>query len=133
VLSKIFKAEKTNLNNIRKFIKDFLIENKVLEDLQYQIILAIGEASMNIIQHAYKGGNDTKKIKVDLKLIEKTLIIEFFDEGIKVDPSKVKPRKLEEIRPGGLGTHFIKMVMDDIQWGESRNNWINHLTLKKKI
>ena len=76
---------------------------------------------------------DTKKIKVDLKLIEKTLIIEFFDEGIKVDPSKVKPRKLEEIRPGGLGTHFIKMVMDDIQWGESRNNWINHLTLKKKI
>lgn len=133
MLSKIFKAEKTNLNNIRKFIKDFLIENKVLEDLQYQIILAIGEASMNIIQHAYKGGNDTKKIKVDLKLIEKTLIIEFFDEGIKVDPSKVKPRKLEEIRPGGLGTHFIKMVMDDIQWGESRNNWINHLTLKKKI
>ena len=133
MLSKIFKAEKTNLNNIRKFIKDFLIENKVLEDLQYQIILAIGEASMNIIQHAYKGGNDTKKIKVDLKLIEKTLIIEFFDEGIKVDPSKVKPRKLEEIRPGGLGTHFIKMVMDDIQWGQSRNNWINHLTLQQKI
>ena len=63
MLSKIFKAEKTNLNNIRKFIKDFLIENKVLEDLQYQIILAIGEASMNIIQHAYKGGNDTKKLR----------------------------------------------------------------------
>ena len=74
-----------------------------------------------------------KKIKVDLSLIDETLILDFFDEGIKADPSKIKPRKLEEIRPGGLGTHFIKMVMDDILWGETKDNWVNHLILKKKI
>jgi len=133
VLSKIFKAEKSDLNYIRTFIKDFLIEKKIKEDLQYQIILAVGEAIMNIVQHAYKGGNASKKIKVDLSLIDEILILDFFDEGIKADPSKIKPRKLEEIRPGGLGTHFIKMVMDDILWGETKDNWVNHLILKKKI
>ena len=133
MLSKIFKAEKSDLNYIRTFIKDFLIEKKIKEDLQYQIILAVGEAIMNIVQHAYKGGNASKKIKVDLSLIDEILILDFFDEGIKADPSKIKPRKLEEIRPGGLGTHFIKMVMDDILWGETKDNWVNHLILKKKI
>ena len=133
MLSKIFKAEKSDLPHIRKFIQDFLIEKKLEEDLLYKIILAVGEAVMNIVQHAYNGGDASKKIKVDLSLINETLTLDFFDEGIKADPTKIKPRKLEEIRPGGLGTHFIKMVMDDIQWGESNDNWINHLTLKKKI
>jgi len=131
--SKTFKAEKSNLLLIREFIKKFIIKNKIKDDLQYQIILAAGEASMNIVQHAYKGGDALKRIKVDLNLINKTLILDFFDEGLKADSSKIKPRKLEDIRPGGLGTHFIKMVMDEVQWGESKDNWVNHLILKKKI
>ena len=133
MLSKIFKAEKSDLTHIRKFIQDFLIEKKIKEDLQYQVILAICEAIMNIVQHAYRGGDALKKIKVNIDLIDETLIFNFLDEGIKADPSKIKPRKLEEIRPGGLGTHFIKMVMDDIQWGEPSENWVNHLILKKKF
>jgi anti-sigma regulatory factor (Ser/Thr protein kinase) len=133
VLSKTFKAEKSDLPHIRKFIRDFIFEKKLEEDLHYQIILAVGEAIMNIVQHAYNGGDASKKIKVDLSLIDETLILDFYDEGIKADPTKIKPRKLEEIRPGGLGTHFIKMVMDDIQWGEPKDNWVNHLILKKKI
>ena len=46
---------------------------------------------------------------------------------------KKKAKKLEDIRPGGLGTHFIKMVMDDVQWGEVKDNWVNNLILKKKL
>jgi len=133
VLTKTFKGDKSDLTHIRKFIQDFLKEEGIKEDLQYQVILAIGEAAMNIVQHAYRGGDSSKKIKVDLSLEEQLLLISFFDEGIKVDPSKIKPRKLEDIRPGGLGTHFIKMVMDDVQWGEVKDNWVNNLILKKKL
>jgi len=46
---------------------------------------------------------------------------------------KKKAKKLEDIRPGGLGIHFIKMVMDDVQWGEVKDNWVNNLILKKKL
>ena len=70
MLSKIFKAEKSDLTHIRKFIQDFLIEKKIKEDLQYQVILAIGEAIMNIVQHAYRGGDASKKIKVNVDLID---------------------------------------------------------------
>ena len=133
MLSKIFKAEKSELPHIRKFIKIFFIEKGIKEELLFQIILAAGEAVMNIIQHAYKGGDSLKKIKVGLSWTEELLTLDFFDEGLKTDPLKIRPRALEDIKPGGLGTHFIKMVMDDIQWGESIDNWVNHLTLKKII
>ena len=75
--SKTFKAEKSDLTHIRKFIQNFLIENKIKEDLQYQVILAIGEATMNIVQHAYQGGEPSKKIKVDLSFEDKLLRISF--------------------------------------------------------
>ena len=31
----------------------------------------------------------------------------------EIDASKVKPRDLDDVRPGGLGTHFIRQVMDE--------------------
>jgi len=128
-----FIATKDQLKNIRAFVRSLLNEKDFSKDEIEKIILAVGEASMNIVQHAYQGGEPSKKIKVDLSFEDKLLRISFFDEGIKANPSKIKPRKLEEIRPGGLGTHFIKMVMDDVQWGEPKDNWVNNLILKKRL
>lgn len=39
------------------------------------------------------------------------IIIE--DEARQVDPSQIKSRNLDEVRPGGLGVHIIKSVMDE--------------------
>ena len=133
MLSKLFKSSNSDLILIRKFIKDFLIEKDVKDNLQYQIILAVGEAAMNVVQHAYQGGNPLKEIKINLELINDVIQIDLFDEGKKADPNKIKPRKLEDIRPGGLGTHFIKMVMDEVNWIEAKDKWVNHLELKKKL
>lgn len=131
--TKLFNGEKKELSSIRKFVKDFLTQLNIEENLQYQLLLVIGEAAMNIVQHAYKGGNNSKKIKVELQLNDNFIQIDFYDQGDKADPKKIKPRKLEEIRPGGLGTHFIKMVMDEVLWLDPKAEWINHLRLIKKI
>jgi anti-sigma regulatory factor (Ser/Thr protein kinase) len=133
MLSKLFNSRQSDLILIRNFIKDFLIEKNVEDNLQYQIILAVGEAAMNIVQHAYQGGNSSKEIKVNIGLINKVIKIDLFDEGEKADQSRIKPRKLEDIRPGGLGVHFIKMVMDEVNWIEAKEKWVNHLELKKKL
>ena len=41
-----------------------------------------------------------------------------------VDPARVKPRSLDEPRPGGIGTHLIRTVMDQAEFvrtaGEQR-------------
>ena len=131
--TKLFDGEKQELSSIRKFVKDFLVKIKVEEDLQYKLLLVVGEATMNIVQHAYKGGNKLKKIKVELQLYNEFIQIDLFDQGYKADPKKIKPRKLEDIKPGGLGTHFIKMVMDEVKWLNGENDWVNHLRLIKKI
>ena len=133
MLSQLFKSSKSDLILIRNFIKDFLIKNDVEDSLQYQIILAVGEAAMNIVQHAYQGGNSSKEIKIKIELINEIIQIDLFDEGKKADPNRIKPRKLEDIRPGGLGVHFIKMVMDEVNWIETKDKWVNHLELKKKL
>lgn len=131
--TKLFDGEKKELSSIRKFVKDFLVKIKVKDDLQYQLLLVVGEATMNIVQHAYKGGNKLKKIKVELQSHDEFIQIDLFDQGYKSDPKKIKPRKLEDIKPGGLGTHFIKMVMDKVIWLDEENDWVNHLRLIKKI
>jgi len=50
-----------------------------------------------------------------------------------VDVSKVKPRDLEDIRPGGLGTHFIREVMDEVEFLRPPNDSGNILRMVKRI
>jgi len=55
-----------------------------------------------------------------------------YDNGIKVDKKDIKPRSLDNIKPGGLGVYFIDQLMDETKYLKS-NKWINHLVLKKNI
>ena len=38
------------------------------------------------------------------------------DHAKKVDPSKIKSRDLEGVRPGGLGVRIIKEIMDEVEY-----------------
>jgi anti-sigma regulatory factor (Ser/Thr protein kinase) len=44
------------------------------------------------------------------------LVVALRDYGKPCDPAKIQPRPLHEIRPGGLGTHFIRTVMDEVKY-----------------
>jgi sigma-B regulation protein RsbU (phosphoserine phosphatase) len=75
------------------------------------VLLAAGEAIENIIVHAY--GNQRGEIALAVHRMPDGLMLRIRDFAPTVDPAKIQPRKLEEVRPGGLGTHFIRAVMDD--------------------
>ena len=45
---------------------------------------------------------------IDRKAFE--VVIE--DSGIKARPESIQGRSLEDVRPGGLGVHFIKRTFD---------------------
>jgi len=53
------------------------------------------------------------------------------DEGVAVKPSKLKGRPLEDIRPGGLGLHFIRQSMDEVEF--SRKHGKNQLRMVKYL
>lgn len=85
--------------------------DSVIEDVK----LAVDEACANVIKHAYRG--DTRqKIVVKFKLRKKEFEVIIEDSGIKAQPELIAGRNLEEIRPGGLGIHFIKRTFDVFQF-----------------
>ena len=53
--------------------------------------------------------------------------------GKPVVPGNVQHRKLDDIKPGGLGTFFIKQIMDGAVFKKDQQGWVNHLVLTKKI
>jgi len=92
------------------------------------VILAVDEALTNIIRHAYKGQRE-RCIEVTFRLVQvayksvpqKALEIVLLDDGAPVDLKRLRPRPLqelpiEELKPGGLGLHFIRKNMDKVEF-----------------
>ena len=76
------------------------------------IVIAVDEACQNVIRHAY-GGDPQGEILVDIRRDGDTFAIHLVDFAPPVDPSTIRSRALEDVKPGGLGTHFIRSCMDE--------------------
>jgi serine/threonine-protein kinase RsbW len=97
--------------------------NGVSETVTEQIKLAVDEACSNVIKHAYLG-DTRKKIKVEYRVTPGAFEVIIEDSGRKADPELIKGRRLNEVRPGGLGIHFIRRVFDvfEFEAGRKRGN-----------
>ncbi len=97
---------------------------------RHLLVLAVNEACMNVIQHAYKGNPEGEMI---LEILNNNLGMEFrltdFAETVNTD--RIKPRALEEIRPGGLGTYFMREIMDECVFSVPEVGSGNVLIMKK--
>jgi len=87
------------------------------------VTLAVDEALANIIRHAYQNRRDLPIEIRCRRLAAKTSTpggdaLEFVlvDHGRGVDPAALHGRPLEQVRPGGLGMHFIQQSMDEIEY-----------------
>jgi anti-sigma regulatory factor (Ser/Thr protein kinase) len=95
------------------------------------VVLAVDEALTNIIRHAYQGKTE-QPIEAFFRRIETArdgargaaLEIVLEDRGMTVDRKKLCGRELEDVRPGGLGLHFMRECMDTVEfhrrWGRNQ-------------
>ena len=99
-----------------------------------QISLAVDEALCNIINHGYNKREDGRiKISVwDLETDPPGLMILVEDRAQQVDPASIRPRELDDIRPGGLGVHIIREIMDSVLY-EHRDGGGMRLSMTKQI
>lgn len=95
-----------------------------------RIILAVDEACSNIIKHAYEGDH-TKSITMTVIDDADRFTVRLRDYGRKVDTSKIAPRDLADIRPGGLGTLFMGAAFDSVNYDTDQEPG-TLLTLEKK-
>ena len=102
------------------------------------IVRSVDEALANVMRHAY-GGRQGLPIEMrcqrwsgeSIEGKQSGIEIVLQDHGIAVDPTKMKGRPLNEIRPGGLGLHFIRQSMDVVEF--SRKNGKNQLRMVKYL
>lgn len=85
------------------------------------IVLAIDEALTNVIRHGYEGQGG-QPIEIELDRVDREgrvgIQITICDCGRQVDPGTIAGRDLKDIRPGGLGTHIIRSVMDEVEYSQ---------------
>ena len=132
--SKDFLVSSNSLKEVRVFSREVFEKINLPQDQKDELVLAIAEAAQNIVKHGYKGiENTTDKMQIKISLNNNELEIGFFDKGKEVVPGNVQHRKLDDIKPGGLGTFFIKQIMDAAVFKKDQKGWVNHLVLSKKI
>ena len=131
--SKDFTVNSSNLKEIRTFARDVFSKRNITQELKDDLVLAITEAAQNIVKHAYKNQTTTDKMKIKILFKDREIEIGFFDTGLPVVPENIQHRKLDDIKPGGLGTFFIKKIMDEAIFRKDKKGWVNHLVLTKKV
>ena len=132
--SKDFLVSTASLKEVRIFSREVFEKINIPQDQKDELVLAIAEAAQNIVKHGYKGiENTTDKMQIKISLNNNELEIGFFDKGKKVVPENVQHSKLDDIKPGGLGTFFIKQIMDNAVFKKDQTGWVNHLILTNKI
>ena len=132
--SKDFLVSTASLKEVRTFSRDVFEKINLPQEQKEELVLAIAEAAQNIVKHGYKGVEETTdRMEIKISLKDGELEIGFFDKGKEVVPENIKHRKLDDIKPGGLGTYFIKEIMDEVVFKKDKKGWINHLVLTKKV
>ena len=79
------------------------------------VVLALDEACQNIILHGYKG-RPGGTITISLSCLGDGLHMELRDTAPRIDPAQIKHRALSDVKPGKLGTYFIKTIMDRVEY-----------------
>jgi sigma-B regulation protein RsbU (phosphoserine phosphatase) len=96
------------------------------------IVIAVNEACMNVIEHGYKR-NSTGEFIVQMAVENANLLVWISDFCARVDPDSLSSRDLEDIRPGGLGIHFMHQCMDEVDFLQPPEELGNLLQMIKRI
>jgi anti-sigma regulatory factor (Ser/Thr protein kinase) len=123
-----------NLSAVRGFVRTAASELGLDADRLADVLLAVDEAATNTVVHGYRecGGN----IEVSVERTTEALLIRLRDEADPFDPHCM-PRPdvdapLERRRPGGLGVHLMRMLVDEVHH-RTLGAHGNELTLVKRF
>jgi len=96
-----------------------------------EVVLAVQEACTNVIRHCYK---ECPKERIDFRITfgDQELEIQIIDYGAFVDPTRIKSRDLDDVRPGGLGVHLMRKVMDEVIYERNESGGTT-LTLRRRV
>jgi sigma-B regulation protein RsbU (phosphoserine phosphatase) len=96
------------------------------------MVLAIDEASSNVIKHGY-GLKNSGDIILEIFYSRGELVFRLTDFAKPVNRAACRSRELDDLRPGGLGVHLIREVMDNYEFLDPPEGVGNVLEMRKRI
>ncbi|MGI9333875.1 MAG: ATP-binding protein [Gammaproteobacteria bacterium] len=129
-------AKAQALRDVRKAVRASTVDVGCGPEWTEELVLAVDEACQNIIRHAYKD-SDTGIIEIEARRRSDergdALVVDLIDYAAPIDRASVRSRDLDDVRPGGLGTFFIRQCVDECAFLEPPLGAGNHLRLAKRI
>jgi len=120
------------LKPLRRFVRELAKKQSCSDESQECLVMAINEACMNVMQHAYDDERD-KEIIIEFWIDKEELLIKIYDFADTVDIALIKSRDLEDVKPGGLGVHIINQVMDSVNYKHIPGEQGNVLEMRKNL
>jgi len=129
------KAKPSELKGLRDSTRETVLAAGCTVEQADSIVLALGEAASNIIQHAY--GHEDGDLELDICIDDSSgqqqLLIVLRDYAETVDINEIRSRALSDIRPGGLGVHFMQQLMDSLVYTVPEDGRGNRLEMRIRI
>ncbi len=126
------QARPDRLRLVRSVVTEAAAASGCGEGCIRDMVIAVDEACQNVIRHAYGGAPDGE-LSLEIRREGDRLVFSLVDYAAPVDVNAVKPRSLDDLRPGGLGTHFITECMDEAGFRPPPAGAGNCLWMAKRI
>ncbi len=123
----VLVADSAQLVSFRTELQALLQKSGVGEKPAGEILVAVQEALTNVLRHSYHG--KPGKIEIDFNDSAERIEVIIRDSGEKFNPDKIPTPELPPKKPGGLGLHLIKSLMDVAEYDQQGEG--NHLRLVK--
>ena len=114
-LELVFPGASEYLSLVRSTVRWFAAKCGFGEKDCARIVLAVVEATTNIIRHSY-GGECARPITIRMTELPLGLQLEFLDQGQGVCPSQLVGKDPARLEPGGLGLRMMRTCMDDLRY-----------------
>jgi serine/threonine-protein kinase RsbW len=129
----VMANDMADLGRLPPQLEAFAEQAELPPDVAMHIDVVLDELLVNTISYGYpdgRAGRISLWIRVDDDV---TIVIE--DDGDAFDPLSVDTpdldADLEHRQIGGLGVHFVRTMMDSVDY--QRIDGVNHLTLTKQL
>ena len=128
-----FAAVAKDLRGMRRALRKALERIGCESLLAADIVSAVDEASQNVIRHAYQQ-ESAGPVELAVERQGEILVFWLRDFASPVDPAVIDAgRDFANVRPGGLGTRFMKELMDEVAFVEPPGGQGNLLKMVKRL
>jgi sigma-B regulation protein RsbU (phosphoserine phosphatase) len=117
------KSDLNELARVREFAGSFCTRaaSEFLDRSRIDLIeLAVNEAVVNVIEHAYQNATD-KPVRLEARRFPGQIVFRLYDWGQPFDPAAVPPPAFDGSKDHGFGVYIIEQAVDQIEYTRDEN------------